>query len=196
METRTLTAELADDYAALFERSFGDNPRWAGCWCAFYDDPCSDEDWDPSDPAFAERNRRNRLAAIRAGEVTGVLAYEDGRALGWVNAMLRRSYANLRIFDTTVGEDELEVGSIMCFVVPPEARGRGVATALLEAVDDHLRALGAEVVEAYPRAAAPDIPGFPWTAAYYKGTREMYERAGYREHRGGDRFAVMRKDLR
>lgn len=196
METRTLTPDLADDYAALFERAFSDNPRWAGCWCAFYDDPCADEDWDPADPAFAARNRANRLAAIRAGEVTGVLAYADGRAVGWVNAMLRRSYGNLRIFDTTVGEDDLEVGAVMCFVVPPEHRGQGVATALLEAVDDHLRTLGADVAEAYPRTEAPDIPGFPWTAAFYKGTREMYDRAGYEPHRDGSRFTVMRKALR
>jgi GNAT superfamily N-acetyltransferase len=84
---------------------------------------------------------------------------------------------------------------VMCFVVHPEHRHRGVATALLTSVDHHLRDLGMTTAEGYPRAAPPADPDFPWTAASYKGTRAMYEQAGYHLHRTHDRFLVMRKAL-
>ena len=55
-------------------------------------------------------------------------------------------------------------------------RGQGVAAALLDAAISHARASGAELLEAYP--ADTDGGRIP-SAAAYKGTLSMFERAGF-----------------
>lgn len=195
MDIQPISPERADDFFALFDNAFTDNPHWAGCYCAFYDDPTPTDELDSSAPGFAERNRRNRAATIAAGRAHGLLAYEDGHPIGWVNAGPRHSYGNLRIFAEATEELDPPTGSIMCFVIHPEHRGRGVASGLLAALDDYFRGLGLVIAEGYPRPTAPTDPDFPWTAAYYKGTPTMYEKAGYRRHREYRGFVAMRKDL-
>lgn len=194
MEIRPLTPGLVDEYLRLFDGAFSDNPEWAGCYCAFYDDGFDDGS-DPSDPGADVRNRAARRATIEAGRAAGLLAYVDEQPIGWVNAAPRDSYGNLRGFAAAAAPGQPAVGSIMCFVIAPEHRGQGVASALLAATDDHLRGLGMAVAEAYPRQAPPAQPDLPWTAAYYKGSPGMYRRAGFTVHRELDGFTVMRKPL-
>lgn len=195
METHRISPDRAGDYLELFDGAFGDNPHWAGCYCQFYDDQATDEEWDPSDAEFGARNREKRMATIEAGGAHGLLAYDQGTPVGWINAGPRDSYANLRIFAEAIADDDPRIGSIMCFVIHPHHRSRGVATALLEAAHPYLRSLGVEVAGAYPRTVPPSQPDFPWTAAYYKGSPSMYEKAGYVLHREFVRFVAMRKPL-
>lgn len=195
MDIRPISPDLIGDYFELFDNAFADNPWWAGCFCAFYDDPVANEEWDASDPEFAMRNRANRMATIDRGEAHGLLAYTAGRPVGWVNAGPRDRYQNLRIFAEAISPDDGAVGSIMCFVIHPDHRGQRVATALLGAVDGYFRDLNLEVAEGYPRKAPPDIPDFPFTAAYYKGTPSMFAQAGYVEYQQFDQFISVRKTL-
>lgn len=194
MEIRPLVPPLVDDFLSLFDAAFSDNPYWMGCYCAYYDDPCSDDQWKAGADA-APAHREARCERIRAGQSKGLLAYVDGSVVGWCNVGPRDAFVNLRAYAEAVEPGDAPTGSVMCFVVHPEHRHRGVATALLERADDYLRDLGMATVEGYPRAAPPSDPAFPWSAASYKGTREMYEQAGYHLHRELDRFLVMRKDL-
>lgn len=195
MDIRPISPDLVDDYFRLFDNAFGDNPHWAGCFCAFYDDPRGSEEWNSDRPGFAETNRANRSRTIREGRARGLLAFDGDGPVGWVNAGPRDAFGNLRIFAEAVADDDQRIGSVMCFVIHPDHRGRGVATGLLNSVDDYFRDLGLACSEAYPRNAPPDDPEFPWTAAYYKGTPEMYEKAGYRVHHEFDHFVAMRKAL-
>lgn len=194
VDIHPITPDRVDDYFLLFDNAFKDNPHWAGCYCAFYDDPRPDEDWDPADEKSGLANREFRRDYIMRGRALGLLAYEDG-PIGWVNAAPRDSYGNLRVFEEAVEDDDPPVGSIMCFVVRPDRRNQGVATALLESVDAYLRDLGMEIVEAYPRKAPSNRPDLPWTAAYYKGTPTMYENAGFERYREFDYFISMRKGI-
>lgn len=192
MQIRRLTPDLSEDYFRLFGQSFTDFPEWGACFCAFYDDPRDDETVE----AYShDRNRGYRQAVIDRGGAYGLLAYDDGEPVGWVNAGPRSAYLNLRSFSDVTPPDAPPTGAVMCFVIHPDHRGRGVATALLAGVDDHLRDLGMEVVEAYPRLAVPDVADFPWTAAFYKGSPSMYEKAGYDRVAEHERFAVYRKAL-
>jgi GNAT superfamily N-acetyltransferase len=77
----------------------------------------------------------------------------------------------------------------------PAHRGTGVASGLLAAIDDYFRDFGLDVAEGYPRRRAPANPDFPWTAAYYKGSPDMYEKAGFVLHREFEGFVSVRKDL-
>ncbi len=195
MEIKPIGPSLADDYLALFDNAFTDNPFWAGCYCAFYDDPTPTDDWDSSTPGFAERNRSARLDVIARGDAYGLLAYIDKQPVGWVNAGPRHRYGNLRHFEAAVEPSDPPTGSIMCFVIHPDYRGRGVASALLHRLDDYFRGLGLAQAEGYPRRVAPSNSDMPWTAAYYKGSPTMYENAGYRPHRHHEHFVAVRKSV-
>lgn len=194
MEVRSLTADLVDDYFTLFDSAFADNPAWAGCYCEYYEVPGPDEDFDTDEPESRERHRTTRRERILAGTVHGLLAYEGDEPIGWLNCGPRAGYRNLRSYADIPSPHDPPTGSVQCFVVHPDHRGKGVASALLAAADDHLRALGMHVAEGYPRSI-PVREGQSPTAAYYKGSREMFEQAGYEHVGSGVAFHVMRKDL-
>ena len=141
MEIRPLVPQLADDFVSLFDAAFSDNPYWMGCYCAYYDDPCSDDQWKASADA-APAHREARCERIRAGQANGLLAYDDESVVGWCNVGPRNTFVNLRAYAEAVEPGDAPTGSIMCFVVHPEHRHRGVATALLERADDYLRGIG------------------------------------------------------
>lgn len=195
MDIRPITPALVDDYLTLFDAAFSDNPYWVGCYCAFYDDPTSNEKWDPSTTEARSRNRANRRQTIIDGRAHGLLAYESAEPIGWVNAGPRDRYGNLRYYAAAVDEGDDAVGSVMCFVVHPEHRGKQVASVLLDAVDGYFWETGLAVAEGYPRKTPPSSPDLPWTAAYYKGSPEMFEKAGYLPHKEFEHFVAVRKAL-
>ena len=195
MDIRPITPALVTDYMALFDNAFSDNPRWAGCYCAFYDDPRSVEQWNASRSDFASRNRENRQNTISEGKACGLLAYESDRPVGWVNAGPRRRYGNLHAFSQSVDTHDDPVGSVMCFVIHPEHRERGIATALLAEVDAYFRELDLSIAEGYPRRGAPANPNLDWSATSFKGSPEMYHKAGYLPHKEFEDFVAVRKAL-
>jgi GNAT superfamily N-acetyltransferase len=193
LEIVELTPQRIDDYLAFFDVAFRDNPYWAGCYCGYYDDLCSDEAWRPATQGAV--NRANRASVVRSGRARGVLAYSGGRVVGWCNAAPRSSYANLRAYAAAVEDPADDPGLVMCFVIDPDHRREGVGTALLEGALDAFRRQGLPWAEAYPRRAAPDDPAFPWTAAFYKGSLAMYEKAGFMVHGGHEHGYVVRRPL-
>jgi GNAT superfamily N-acetyltransferase len=192
IEVVELAPDRVEDYFALFDHAFPDNPSWAGCYCGFYDDP-SDRPWDNVQDALAHRAARK--ARIRAGEASGVLAYVAGRPVGWCNVARRSRHGNLRTLIQAVEDPAEDPALIMCFVIAPEHRGRGVATALTEAAVALAREWGAPWVEAYPPRPDHDPSPLPWTAASYKGPLSMYERAGFTVVREFASFLVVRRRL-
>jgi GNAT superfamily N-acetyltransferase len=177
-------------YLALFDQALGDFADWSGCYCGFYDTP--GENWE-ADPSTAAQHRAAREARIRNGQASGVLAYAGQEVVGWCNAAQRSEYVNLRRYSRVPAIPNVSVGLVMCFVVLPSWRGRGVASGLLNAAEDLLRARGGAVAEAYPRAQGSS--SLPWPAAYYKGPWTMYEKAGYAIESQQDGYLVVRKGL-
>ncbi len=86
--------------------------------------------------------------------------------------------------------DQDGVGSVACFVVAAPYRGHGVASKLLDAAIDRLRARGLRAVEAYPTR-----PGDDTAQGNYRGPLSMYLRAGFEPHRETDRHVIVRKTL-
>ena len=125
MDIRPITPALVNDYMVLFDNAFSDNPHWASCYRAFYDDPRSAEDWNASRSDFPSRNRENRQNTISEGKAYGLLAYESDRPIGWVNAGPRRLYGNLHAFNQAADSKDPPVGSVMCFVIHPGASSKG-----------------------------------------------------------------------
>jgi GNAT superfamily N-acetyltransferase len=117
----------------------------------------------------------------------GYLAYWGDRVIGWCNASPRPM---LHALDAEPIPDASDVGTILCFLVSPSARGRGVATALLRAACAGLRAQGLRFVEANPRPNATSM------AENHYGPLAMYLAAGFAVHRRDDDGSVwVRREL-
>lgn len=171
MDVRPLTPERFADLAALFQE--GGDPKW--CWCVYF--RFRGRDWTNSTAAenraalvdLTDRSRDRDIAP-------GLVAYLDGRAVGWVSLAPREDYERLKYSKVLAPIDDAPVWSIVCFVVSREVRGQGVAAALLDAAIEYARARGATTLEGYPVDTAHGrVPA----ANLFHGTLSMFERAGF-----------------
>ena len=191
IEIRELKPELLSDYLSLFDNAFTDFPDWAGCYCGFYE--TEEKNWDPSEKAGPE-HRKWKSEQISAGQARGLLAYFNGKPVGWCNARHRARFINMRSYSVAVTDPQEPVGSIMCFLVLPHHRGRGVGTALLKGACDMFQRNGLQIAEAYPRTSSRES-GVPWAEENYKGSLNMYLKNGFKIHRQLERFAIVRKQI-
>jgi GNAT superfamily N-acetyltransferase len=194
VEVRDLTPELLDDYLKFFDKdAFTDFPEWSGCYCGFYDTP--GDNWDASANA-GPAHRAARAERISSGKAHGLLAITDGRVVGWCNAQPRSSFLNMRRYASVIDDPAEPVGSIMCFLVAPGHRGKGVGSALLNAACDKFRRDLLRVAEGYPTTnPVKRTWETPWAEENYKGSLNMYLKAGFKIHRQLERFAIVRKQL-
>ncbi len=107
----------------------------------------------------------------------GLIAYLDGEPAGWLGFGPRSAMPRLVNSRTIPAVDDLPVWSIGCFRIRPGYRRHGVATALLAAAIDHVRAVGAPGIEAYP--IDPEGKRID-TAFGFVGFTGMFEAAGFR----------------
>jgi len=145
------------------------------CWCMAYRRTGS---WSP--PAGVRRGAANRAelkALVAAGRPPGLIGYRGRIPIGWVSLAPREEFLKLRRSPVMKPVDDKPVWSIICFVVPSEHRGRGVARALLRGAIAYARSHGATLVEAYP----VDKPGRSSDVAVWVGAKSMYDRAGFKE---------------
>jgi GNAT superfamily N-acetyltransferase len=175
------------DWLAFFDKvAFADNPDWSGCYCHFFHADHDEKPWDERTP---EENRAASIDLIGKGRLRGYLAYLDGRPLGWCQAGPRAGIPNIANDDELVVEEADNVGSIVCFVVAESYRGKGVASALLEAACEGFSAAGLRWAEAYPNRVARTA------AANYHGPMGLYAKSGFKPIREVGDFTVMRRDL-
>lgn len=136
--------------------------------------------WRLASAEFSDRKvpeLREALRGLAAGEpAPGLLAYLDGRAVGWISVGPRADFARLERSRTIRRIDDQPVWSVVCFVVSRTARGQGVAGALLDGAVRHAAEQGASIVEGYP--VDPGTASLP-PAAGYTGLRSVFERAGF-----------------
>jgi ribosomal protein S18 acetylase RimI-like enzyme len=197
VDIRLLAPDRLEDYLAFFDTdAFADFPWWSACYCRFWDDR-TDVDGDSS-AQHRDRYRALVTELVRNGQQQGLLAYSDGKVVGWCNAKARLGYTMPRRIEKAPADDAARVGSIVCFIVAKDFRGRGLASAMLGAACEKFRGEGLAIVEAYPTTAAPSGPyadQIPWSAHNHTGPLEMYRKAGFTVHHQLERFAVVRKAL-
>ena len=108
----------------------------------------------------------------------GVIAYLDGRMVGWCGLGRRIEMERLVRSRTIPKVDDRPVWSIVCFLVRPGYRRRGVARALLQGAIECARSYGAPALEAYP----VDPAGRRIDVAFaYIGLLSMFEAAGFQK---------------
>ena len=188
VQIRALTPGLRSDFFKFFDgTAFSDNPKWSSCYCqCFYEDH-SVINWSER---TAAQNRACACERIDARLMQGYLAYVDGSPVGWCNAAPRHL---LHALDDEPTPDAEDVGAIICFLVEPGHRGRGIARHLLEAACDGLQRQGLRIAEANPRTATTSA------AENHFGPLSLYLSAGFSVHRedeeGEDSSVYVRRVL-
>jgi GNAT superfamily N-acetyltransferase len=165
------TVERWPDVQSLFEGM--------PCWCQYwrlssseYGRPSSDtlDQW-----VAARRNGLRRQ--LKRPTPPGVLAYLGEQVVGWCGIGPRPDMERLVRSRTIPAIDDRPVWTIVCFLVRPGFRRRGVAWALLRGAIEIARSHGAPGLEAYPVDPAGKRID---TAFAYVGTAAMFEREGFR----------------
>ena len=136
VEIVPLTLDRWDDVAALFGEC-GD-PKT--CWCMFW--RVHSKEWSFANPTES-REGLHALVHDARDPAPGLLAYEDGRPVGWVSVGPRADYRRLVHSRIRPAVDDRPVWSIVCFVVSRSARRRGLTSLLLDAAVVYARDHGA-----------------------------------------------------
>jgi GNAT superfamily N-acetyltransferase len=87
---------------------------------------------------------------IMAGQEPGILAYADGKPIGWCAIAPRETYPSLERSNVLKRVDDSPVWSVTCFYVARGYRRKGITTQLLEAAIRFARRHSARIVEGYP----------------------------------------------
>lgn len=133
----------------------------------------------PKGLSGAQANRRDLKALVDAGEFIGLIAYQgQGRTpVGWLSLGPREGYAKLRRSSVMKPVDDRPVWSIICFVVPSEYRGQGVARTLLDGAIAFAKRRKVTLLEAYP----VDKPARSNDDVMWFGAKSMFDDAGFEE---------------
>src|SRR5438445_8548008 len=146
LTVRPLTRERWPDLEALFNAKGCSVAR--GCWCMYYRRSGSRGPL-PSGTTRAQANRAELKALVDAGKPPGLVGYRGKVPVGWVSLGPREEYAKLKRSPVMKAVDDQPVWSVICFVVPAEYRGQGVARALLKGAVAYAKKQGARLVEAF-----------------------------------------------
>lgn len=149
------------------------------CWCQYWRLSAGDYGLRSSDQTPAQRHAEHRQALhdqLGRTPPPGVVAYLDGRLVGWCGFGPRATMERLVRSRTIPAVDDRPVWAIVCFLVRPGYRRRGLARALLRGAIECARSYGAPALEAYPVDPAEERID---TAFAYVGTLAMFEQAGF-----------------
>ena len=167
-----LSSESLPQFLKFFDSdAFSDNPKWSSCYCQCFYENHDVVKWSD---CTAERNRTMACSRAQAEEMQGYLALEGEEPVGWCGAAPRHL---LHALDYEPTPNSETVGAIVCFLVAPNHRGKGIARVLLDAACTGLRHEGMTVAEANPRPEAKT------PADNHFGPLSLYLSSGFTIHR-------------
>jgi ribosomal protein S18 acetylase RimI-like enzyme len=192
---RPLRPEDAGAFLGFFDHergvAFNDNPAWAKCYCRYYHVPKTIQ-WES---LSAQSNRDAMAARIDVGEMEGFVAYEGTRVVGWLNAQARHKlshcFARFGIAPTRLPCQPFEAAAIVCFVIAPSLRRRGIARLLLGGALASFAARGFKLVDAFPFNSGDSLVA----ADHYHGPLPIFLEAGFSVVGQHKHLTVVRKQL-
>lgn len=172
-----LAVENMHDFLDFFDHTAfnGSNEQWDGCYCQFYLNTPEQND------AIKDKKVENRESAcsrIEAGAMQGYLAYQGDQLVGWTLA------GESKLFPM-IPEASEKLARLLCFVIHPQHRNSGIATAMLGHAVGDFRERGFEAVEAAPYKEVPSFEG------NYRGTKSMFDKAGFEQVADMGNFGVL-----
>jgi len=169
-----VTPERWPDVEAVFNARGCSIAR--GCWCMHYRQTGSPGP-RPAGQTAGQVHRAELRNLVESGARPGLIAYRGENPVGWVSLGPREDFARLKRSPVMKAVDDRPVWSIVCFVVPSQYRGQGVARALLAGAIAYARQCGARLLEAYP----VDKSGRASDESMWFGAKSMYDAAGFEE---------------
>lgn len=140
-----------------------------------------------------EGNRRSMKALVDSGVSPGLMAYADGKAIGWCALAPRETYSALARSRILKPIDDEPVWSVVCFFIAKGHRRRGLSSELLEAAVDFAASRGAGIVEGYPCEPKKSDEPDPFL---YTGLASAFRKAGFKEAaRRSERRPIMRRTV-
>ena len=186
---KSLTPDLLDDFLHFFDNiAFSDNLDWSGCYCHFYHFPGSMEQWRET---TSEQNRNATIQLIKDKKMTGFLAFTDNEPVGWCNINSKEHYKKTPIDSKPETSLEGKVASVVCFLIAPAYRKKGIARELLKHAMKTLKEQGFNWIEAYPRKQTELSD-----AHSYHGPSSLFESEGFVVVNEDEHFLLMRKTLK
>ena len=153
---------------------FGKRGACGGCWCMFL--RLTHRDFEQGK---GPGNKRAFKKLVMTGRpAPGVIAYYDGKPIGWCAVAPREAYSYFERSRVLKPIDDKSVWSVTCFFILRAYRRQGVSLPLLEATVDYADRRGARIVEGYPH-----IPYSSNAAAAFisAGVLSTFEQAGFKE---------------
>ncbi|NVM18467.1 MAG: GNAT family N-acetyltransferase [Candidatus Lokiarchaeota archaeon] len=184
---KPLRPDLLEDFLNFFDNiAFSDNPEWGVCYCQFYHFAGNIEHWKK---ATKEQNRNAAKTLITEENMNGFLAFIDNEPVGWCNVNSKDVYEKIPI--NSESEDNLEgsLASIVCFLIAPAQRKKGIARKLLKHAIKRLKEAGFDWIEVYPRKG--DLSD----AHSYHGPESLFDSEGFIVVEEDEHFLLMRKRL-
>lgn len=179
---------LTKDRWSDFEALFGERGACGGCWCMW---------WRLKRSEFEKKKGKDNKKAMKAivygGEVPGILAYDEGKPIGWCSVAPRDSFPVLNRSRILKKIDETPVWSIVCFFIEKKHRNKQVSVQLLQAAIEYVKQRGGKVLEGYPIEPKKDrmSSAFAWT-----GFASAFRKAGFVERiRRSETRPIMRFHL-
>jgi GNAT superfamily N-acetyltransferase len=184
LDFHPLTPERWKDLEGLF----GERGACGGCWCMWWRLTHREFERNKGEP-----NRRAMKRIVNSGQVPGILAYRDGRPVGWCSVGPREVYPRLERSRILKRIDDQPVWSVVCFFIARSHRRQGISTKLLRAAVDYAKQNGARIVEGYPvepkEGQVPDV-------FLYHGLASSFVQVGFKEvARRSETRPIMRYSL-
>ena len=167
---------LTPDLWPAFEDLFGKQGACYGCWCTYFRLP----------PAARKANDSQQKKEIIRGRIEavpppGVLAFDDGQAIGWMQIGPRADvpeWNNAGRGSAPVAAGDAfdpSVWAISCFFLRTKARGKGLSHGLVGGGLAFARENGARFVEACPI----DRSKSSRSVGLFVGSTRVFEKAGF-----------------
>ena len=185
IKIKPLSKEIKEAYLFFFDNiSFQENLDRAKCYCYDY------HFLGDVDTCTREQSRSSVIDLIDTNQLTGYLAFDDDKPIGWCNANDRSNYQRLlRDYDYVDNPDD-KVCSIVCFLIHPDYRRQGIAQKLLDQIIMDSSNKDFDYFEAYPKKDGLSCEG------NFKGPLELYKRFNFEIHKTYDDYFVMRKKIK
>jgi GNAT superfamily N-acetyltransferase len=155
-----------------FEELFGKHGACGGCWCMWWRLKRSD-----FTKQKGEGNKKAMKQIVDSGEIPGILAYAENKAIGWCSVGPREVFKTLERSRILRPVDSQAVWSVVCFFVANPFRRKGLTVRLLEAAIKHVQEQGGKIVEGYPSEPGMNLPD----AFVYTGLTSAFRKAGFAE---------------
>ena len=189
----TLTTErlIPANFAAWSNLFVASN---SSCFCQYWHFTGDKNAWLARCAFESDTNRQLAEQALEEANFSGLLAFDDGKCIGWLKLSPAQHLVKLRN-QSVYRKLELESEDVLiigCILIHPSHRLRGVAVALVRAALVEAKRLGARAVEAYPHAIARGVHD----EQAFMGRVSMYEACGFARAAGDDVYPVYRHTLR